>query len=356
MTTTDERESMINDICLHLAPYVEDIKNIKNILYVACNKYEITSRCTDVAVVDENRNDELLKRFIIAKKVKGCTSKTIKFYATTLRNILQEIGKTVDDITVDDIRYYLAIRQQRDHVSKTTIGNETRNLSSFFTWLYAEEIIQKNPMSKVDRIKQDKTKKAAFTEIEIERLRLFARSEKEKMIIEVLLSTGCRVTELVNILLTDIDGERILVHGKGEKDRYVYLNAKAQLAIEVYLSQRKDKNPYLIPKMKSVKEMRRDGASRKNKVELWKDSENIIDGHACTSTIEGNMRTLAKLAGVEKANPHKFRRTCATMALRRGMPIEQVSRMLGHESIATTQIYLDLNEDDLVWAHKKYVI
>ena len=187
-------------------------------------------------------------------------------------------------------------------------------------------------------------------------MRSHANSEKEKLIIEVLLSTGCRVSELVNILITDIDGERVLVHGKGEKERYVYLNAKAMLAIESYMSQRRDRNPYLLPRMKSVREI-----SHKRKKEeykdLWKDPENICDeGHIDKGTVEQTTRRIAERAGVEKANPHKFRRTCATMALRRGMPIEQVSRMLGHEEIATTQIYLDLSEDELEQAHKKYVV
>ena len=158
--------------------------------------------------------------------------------------------------------------------------------------------------------------------------------------IELLLSTSCRVSEVAQILIEEIDGERILVHGKGEKDRYVYLNAKAQLMLERYMSERKDKSPYLFPRC-------RDG---------WRNPKNIEEGHIDMATIEQMTRKIAKRAGVERANPHKFRRTCATMALRRGMPIEQVSKMLGHEQVSTTQIYLDLTEDELALAHKKYVI
>ena len=348
---------MINKLCLYIQSISDrDTGDIKSSLYLLLNEYEITNRSTEIAELHTDRNEYLLKSFLIAKKVKGCTERTIGYYGTEVKKILEKIGKNADDVTTDDIRYYMAVRQNVDKVSKVTIGSEIRAFGSFYNWLYMEELIRKNPMSRIDRIKVEKTKKEAFTEMEIEKLRSHANSEKEKLIIEVLLSTGCRVSELVNILITDIDGERILVHGKGEKDRYVYLNAKAVLAIESYMNQRQDQNPYLLPRMKSVREINHKKSKGEYK-DLWKDPENICDGgHIDKGTVEQITRKIAKRAGVERANPHKFRRTCATMALRRGMPIEQVSRMLGHEEIATTQIYLDLSEDELEQAHKKYVV
>lgn len=256
MIIRDEREEMVNTLCLYIQSISDqDTSSVKSSLYLLLNEYEITSRSTELAEIQTDRNEYLLKSFLIAKKVKGCTERTLGYYGKEIKKILERIGKTVDEITTDDIRYYMAVRQNRDKVSKVTIGNEIRAFGSFFNWLYVEELIRKNPMSRIDRIKIEKTKKEALTEIEIEKLRLHARGEKEKLIIEMLLSTGCRVSELVNILITDIDGERILVHGKGEKDRYVYLNAKAMLALESYMSQRKDRNPYLLPRMKSMKEM-----------------------------------------------------------------------------------------------------
>lgn len=247
----DEREEMVNKLCLYIQTISDqDLGDVKSSLYLLLNDYEITNRSTEIAELHTDRNEYFLKTFLIAKKVKGCTKRTITYYGTEIKKILEKIGKNVDDVTTDDIRYYMAVRQNRDKVSKVTIGSEIRALGSFYNWLYMEELIEKNPMSRIDRIKVEKTKKEAFTEIEIEKLRAHVSSEKEKVIIEVLLSTGCRVTELVNILITDIDGERILVHGKGEKDRYVYLNAKAMLSVEAYMSKRKDRNPYLIPRMK----------------------------------------------------------------------------------------------------------
>lgn len=350
MEVQDERNNLINEICIMLNP--EDMQDMKTKLFMAMSKYEITNRSTEVAVLDSDRNENLLKRFLIAKKVSGRTERTIKFYGETIRKSLETIGKSVDDITPDDIRMYIALRLKRDKVSEVTISNETRNLSSFFSWLHAEELIMKNPMNKVDKFKKKKTKKEALTELEVEKLRMATNNEREKMILEVLLSTGCRVTEFVNILLTDIDGNRVLVHGKGKKDRYCYLNARAALAIEIYMNLRKDSNPYLNPRMKEVRDKR---VSKKEAKNWWKNPDNIDVGHSDQSTVEYIMRKMAQRAGVERANPHKLRRTCATMALKRGMPLTQVSKMLGHEDLSTTQIYLDLSEDDLAQAHKKYV-
>ena len=357
MNTRDERENLINDICMALGVYHLDLQEIKNLLYMVMDTYEITGRCTDIAELKQDRNDYLLKRFLVAKSVKGCSAKTLKAYRTGLVMILRNIGKTVDDITADDIRYYLAIRQRRDGISKTTADNELRYLRSFFQYLVADELVSRNPTAKVDRIKGDRLRKEAFTDIEIEKIRIKANGEREKAIVETLLSTGCRVSELVGIKIDDIDGNRVLVHGKGAKDRIVYLNAKAMVAIELYLSQRSDDNPYLFPGGKFEEAAKKRGGKPRDMVDWWKHPESINpDNHLDAGTVEAMMRKIAKKAGIERANPHKFRRTCATMALRRGMPIEQVSKMLGHEEISTTQIYLDLSEGELEQAHKRYVV
>jgi site-specific recombinase XerD len=354
METKDEREKLINDICMICMPYIDNLDDIKNAIYIAVNKYEVTSRCTELAETNLNRNEFLIKQFIVGKTVKGCSQRTIHYYKTEIIKILEGIGKTVDDITADDIRYYMAIRQGRDKVSKTTAGNELRVLSSFFQYLSANELITKNPVLKVDCVKSEKRKKNAFTEIEVEKIRMAAEGEREKAIIEILLSTGCRISELVQIMISEVDQNKILIHGKGAKDRIVYLNARAQLAVEVYMRERKDTNPYLFPggHFGAIK-----GKKREVQKNWWKYKDMVTeDTHIDKCTLEGTMRKIAKKAGVERANPHKFRRTCATMALRHGMPIEQVSKMLGHNQLTTTQIYLDLDEAELEQAHKKYVV
>lgn len=349
---------MINDICIRLSEYQINMQELKNILYVTTGKYEITTRSTELALVDEDKNRIALERFITSKKVSGRTDKTLKAYYESCKKILLDMNKTYTDITSDDIRFYIAKRLTRDKVKKVTVSNEIRNFSSFLTWLYNEEYISKNPMLKVETIKQAKTKKVALTEMEIEQLRSAAKDEREKAVIEMLLSTGCRVSELAQIQLSEIEESRILIHGKGQKDRYCYLNAKAQIAIQKYIEKRTDTNPYLFPKGKNLAEALKEGNYRspKQRKTWWQDANNVQDGHVDNGTVEMMMRKIAKRAGVEQANPHKLRRTFATMALKHGMPIMQVSKLLGHEQLSTTQIYLDLSEDDLEQAHKKYVV
>lgn len=355
MNITDERQNLINRICMHFSERVDDLEMLRSELYITLNDYEITNRCTELAETDQECLENVLKRFLVAKAVKGCSERTIQLYSMSVRKVFTEINKRVEDVTPDDIRLYMGLRLRRDGVSKVTVGNEIRSLSSFYAWATAEEIIQKNPMLRVHKIKKQKVRKEALTEMEIERLRMAADGEMQKMMIEVLLSTGCRVTELVNIRIDEIQKDEITVHGKGEKDRKVYLNAKAELAVQVYLAKRRDENPYLLPGAKNMRE--RKGMDRKeSRKNWWMDRNNLTEGHITTSTVESTMRTIADRAEVEQANPHKFRRTCATFALRRGMPIEQVSRMLGHEEVGTTQIYLDLKEEDLKRSHEKYVV
>lgn len=352
----DAREELRRKLCMVLIS--KGIGDAGTEIDAILGEYEIQNRTTEVALLSEDRNEYLFRKFLVSKIVKGCTDRTIQFYSKTLNFIFDRIHKTADEVTTSDIRYYLALRQKRDGVSKTTASNEFRILSSFYNWLLAEEIIGKNPVLKIERPKERKKKKSAFTEMEIEKIRDATKNTREKAIVDMLLSTGCRVSELVNMKIDDVDGEKLVVHGKGEKDRTVYLNAKAVLSLEKYLDERKDANPYIFcggyaaaNNIGGYHRCARNG-------EWYKNPELVHpENHADKGSIEQMMRKLKERAGVEcRVYPHKFRRTCATMALRRGMPIEQVSKMLGHESIETTQIYLDLNEEGLRDAHKKYVI
>ena len=351
------REDLRNKLCMMLIS--KGIKDSDIEIDAILGEYEVQDRTTEIAIRSEDRNEYLFKKFLTEKIVKGCTDRTIYFYRKSLDFIFERIHKTVDEVTTDDIRYYLAIRQKRDGISKTTANNELRVLSSFYQYLQSEEIVIKNPVLKIEKIKERKKKKEAFTELEVERIREEARNYREKAIVDVLLSTGCRVSELVNIKISDINGDKMVVHGKGEKDRIVYLNAKAVISLGKYLSERNDANPYVFCggiSVKNDKEKMSKYQSSKNG-EWYKDPDLVSNSHVDKGTIEQLMRKLKKRSGIETdCYPHKFRRTCATMALRRGMPIEQVSKMLGHESIETTQIYLDLNDSELEQAHRKYVV
>lgn len=345
---TDARQSLYENLLMVLMNKEMDIGCVKDGIYAAISKYEIQERTTEVALISQERNEQLMKRFLLAKTVKGCTPQTLEYYRSALKFVFDYIGKTVDDITSDDIRIYSVMRMRRDGITAVTADNELRILRSFYGYLQQEEILLKNPMTKIERIKAPKVKKEAFTDMEIEKIRLQAieTGPRETMIVETLLSTGARVAELAQVKLCNIEGKRMLVHGKGQKDRYVYLNAKAELAMGRYLKTRNDDNPYLIPGC----------VMEKGEQKIGRPAERNRYGHIGKGGIETIVRDIAEGAGVTKGNPHKYRRTCATMALRRGMPIEQVSKMLGHESIETTQIYLDLSEEDLKAAHRRYVV
>lgn len=344
------RNELTEKIIMMLAGKGVSIAEIPQELTIILADYEIAPRETSLAIRGEDKNKVYLQKFLIAKTVKGCTDRTLKLYKEEVWKILCHINKPVDEITSDDIRLYLAIRQKKDGITKRTADNELRYLRTFFTYLIAEELITKNPVARIEKIKGDKVKRKAFTELEVERIRDACKNEWETAAVEMLLSTGCRVSELVSIKISDINDGQLRIFGKGNKERIVYMNARAIVAVEKYLKKRKDDNPYLFP-----------GGffgRPETKCRNWYENPKCVDENkpCCTGTVEGKVRTIAKRAGVKEAHPHKFRRTCATFALRRGMPIEQVSQMLGHEQIGTTQIYLDLTEEDLKQAHKKYVV
>ena len=310
--------------------------------------YGLTVTKEETALSTEVRlpNEEYLKQFLAIKMVKGLSEKSLKLYTNTVRKFFSYVDKPVPDMTANDVRYYLAIRKTRDGITNTTLNNELLNLRSFFTTLNTEELIPKNPTAKIDAIKKEKRVKEPFTEIEVELLRKAALNPRTKLghpkrdlaIVEVLYSTGCRIGEIVNIRRSDINGEKVKVIGKGNKERYVYLNPRAQMAIIDYLSTRTDNYDWLFP-----------GYKRETQGREMEDKP--ID----KGSIGAMIRNLGKRAGVEHAHPHRFRRTAATIALRRGMPIEQVSRMLGHENLSTTQIYAITADEDVQNAHRKYL-
>ena len=355
------KEQLEQEILLSIMPYMnpEKVEDAKMRIVMAMSGYEVTKRETSLTVYEGDINDEILRRFCMAKIARGCSPRTVKYYRESVTLALNKIGKTYNEITADDIRIYLALRVQRDKVSKTTANNERRNLSAFFTWLQKEEILTKNPMNKVEQIKITKSQKKAFSQMELELIRYNCRTSMESAIVEVLISTWARVSEVVQIRLDEIDGNKVLVHGKGDKDREVFLTSKAQLAVANYLNDRKDENPYLFPKAKFAGDIQSFLKPSKSRAEmsLWYKVPNLVgNGHRDAGTVEATIRNIAKRANVQNAHPHRFRRTGATMALRSGMPLMTVSKLLGHANIGTTQIYLDISDKELEQAHEKYVV
>ena len=355
------KEQLANDLVIALTPYLKDLsgQDLKLRIAMVLADYDVAKSERALTVYEGDINDAIMMRFLAAKIAQGCSKRTVGYYKDSISSTLKQIGKPYNDVTADDIRLYLAKRIYKDKVSKTTANNERRNLSAFYTWVQREEILLKNPMTKVDAIKVTKTKKKAFDQIEIEQIRDACRSRREAALIEVLLSTWARVSEIAQMRVDDIHGDRLIVHGKGSKDREVYLNAKAVLAVRKYLAERSDDNPYLFPRAKYAGDVRAmcKGKRKRQECEWYKDAS-LVDAerHMDQSSIENIIRNTGKRAGVSNTHPHRFRRTGATVALRNGMPLIQVSRLLGHENIGTTQIYLDVSDAELEQAHKRYVM
>lgn len=350
-----DKEQLTIDIINMMTRYVPNssMSDIKMDLSILLAPYQVERHGTEVAAYTGDKNTTMIRQFIAAKIAGGRTRRTVQYYLHTLTLVLDKIGRPYDEMTSEDIRLYLAYRVQRDGVTKVTANNERRALSAFYSWLQKEGILLQNPMNKVDNIKVVKTKKKAFDNMEMEKIRMACRTKREKAMIEVLASTWCRVSEVVGIRVDEINGNKILVHGKGEKDRDVYLNARALLAVQEYLKQRSDINPYLFPRARHQQNI----SKYSRNADWYADAEMIDDdGHMDASSFEAIIRSIGKRAEVTNCHPHRFRRTGATMALRAGMPLITVSKMLGHSSIGVTQIYLDVTDDELEESHKKYVV
>ena len=356
-----DRDALRIELITALTPYIDpdSMEDAKMKITMALQQYEVKKDEAEIIVYEGDVNTNMLQRFLMAKIARGCSRRTVKYYKQSISMAFDKIGKPYNQITADDIRYYLAMRVGKDGVSKTTANNERRNLSSFYGWLQQEEILLTNPMQKVERIKTEKKERKAFSQMEIELLRSACQSSMELAIIETMISTWARVSEIAQIKRSEIENNRVTVHGKGNKDRTVYLTPKAQLAVERFLGERSDNNPYLFPRAKNAGDVEKmmKGHTQKEAKEWYRDPENVsADGHRDVSTIESSCRSLGRRAGVAGVHPHRFRRTGATMALRSGMPLMSVSKILGHANIGTTQIYLDISEKELEQAHEKWVI
>lgn len=330
----EEKEKFVNDIVMKMNLEREESQKLKNLLFMELYDFSLVRITnTDLVVSDEDKSQEILKMFFVAKRVQGCTERTIRYYANTLRLFFSMIQKPVIEITTNDIRYFLATKKERDNNSDCNINNYRRVLNSFYSWAVEEEYIPKNPVAKVKKIRTEKYVKKAFKDVELEKLRMEAINDvRLTALLEVLLSTGCRISEVRNMNRNDVDGDEIIVKGKGKKERVVYLNAKARVTLKRYLESRDDNNPALF-------------------VSIDKPHARLeISGMGIL------IRELGKRAEVPDTHPHRFRRTAATMALNRGMPIDQVQQMLGHADIGTTTIYATSAQEVVKSNHKKYVV
>ena len=298
----------------------------------ALSECEITPKATE----EEQRNKEnveLLGAFISSKKVEGCSDKTIHYYKSSIEKLIVTVKKNVCDIVTNDIRCYLAEQQEQRGLSKVTIDNLRRIYSSFFSWLEDEDYITKSPVRRIHKVRTDALVKEVLTDENIEVLRDSCQELRDIAMIDLLLSTGMRVGELVKINREDIDFQerQCVVFGKGNKEREVYFNARTKIHLKKYLEQRTDTNPALF-------------------VSLHEPHTRLT-----ISGVEVRLRQLGKKVNLNKVHPHKFRRTLATMAIDKGMPIEQVQKMLGHVKIDTTLHYAMVNQTNVKMAHRKFL-
>ena len=278
-------------------------------------------------------NNEYLHLFLDAKKIEGCSERTLQYYRVTIERLLQSVNIPIRKVTTDEIRRYLVEYQQTNNCSKVTVDNVRRNISSFFSWLEEEDYILKSPMRRIHKIKTKQQVKEIISDEAIERLRDNCKCARDLAMIDLLYSTGIRVGELVNLNISDIDFEArdCVVFGKGDKERRVYFDAKAKLHLQNYLQSRTDDNPALFVTL--------DAPYTRLKI----------------SGVEIRMRELGRSLRLDRIHPHKFRRTMATRAIDKGMPIEQVQKILGHSQIDTTMQYAIVNQTNVRTSHQKFI-
>lgn len=303
---------------------------LNGILNCILSRYELTEK---IVIDNHIDNQSLMTLFISAKQVEGCSPKTLKYYTMTIEAMLLKVQKLIVSITTDDLRSYLSDYQTTNHSSKTTIDNIRRILSSFFSWLEDEEYILKSPVRRIRKIKSGRTVKNIFTDEELEKIRDVCDNPRDLAMVDLLASTGMRVGELVKLSINDIDFEEreCVVLGKGNNERRVYFDARTKIHLQEYLGSRKDSDPSLFVSLKNP-------FRRMN-----------ING------IESRLKVLGQRANIDEIHPHKFRRTLATQAIDKGMPIEQVQRLLGHVKIDTTMHYALVNQSNVKISHRRYI-
>lgn len=311
---------------------IEQVAVLNKTLIEVVNKYEVTAMEAGNDHGGES-NERLLEKFIAAKRIEGRTKPTLLYYESTIRHLLSDVPGSLLNFTAEDIRDYLSDFQQKRQSSSVTVNNIRRIFSSFFSWLEQEDYIIKSPMRRIHKVKTGTRVKSTISDEEMEILRDHCDNKRDLAMIDFLASTGIRVGELVRLNRTDINfNEReCIVSGKGNKQRIVYFNARAKTHLLNYLGERTDENPALF-------------------VSLHQPTERLR-----ISGVETRLRKLGRETGVMHVHPHKFRRTLATAAIDRGMPVEQVQRLLGHVKIDTTMQYAMVNQNNVKMSHRRYL-
>lgn len=327
------KETFINEVVQSMLPYLDNgqLVKLKKSLRLALQGKTIFEEEIDTKKKEENRH--LTELFIAAKRVEGCSEKSLKYYSVTITTLLNAIQKDIRHIVTDDLREYLTDYQTKKHASKVTIDNIRRILSSFFSWLEDEDYIVKSPVRRIHKVKTTSSIKEIYSDESLESMRDNCVTLRDLAIIDMLASTGMRVGEMVLLNRDDIDfhERECIVLGKGDKERPVYFDARTKLHLKQYLDSRIDDNPALFVSLKAPYTRLKIGG------------------------VEVRIRELGRKLGIKKAHPHKFRRTLATTVIDKGMPIEQLQTLLGHARIDTTLMYAKVKQSNVKLAHRKYI-
>jgi integrase/recombinase XerD len=324
-------ENLINDIEQAMLGVLnnEQMSQLRKVLDYTFRDINVSSKNNEEC----SGNSELIDIFLSAKTVEGCSDKSMHYYRSTLNNAIRKIGKNIRHITTDDLRSYLNDYQLTSGATKVTVDNIRRILSSFFSWLEDEDYIVKSPVRRIHKVKVGKTVKETYSDEALEQMRDHCEGIRDLALIDLLASTGMRVGELVKLNRNDIDFENreCIVTGKGDKQRRVYFDARTKIHLQRYFAERIDDNPALF-------------------VSLLAPYDRLQ-----ISGVEIRLRRLGRELNIPKVHPHKFRRTLATMAIDKGMPIEQVQHLLGHQSLDTTLQYAMVNQTNVKMSHRKFI-
>lgn len=328
------KQKLIDDVLQGMLSFLNNaqVAQLQKVLERELAKVEITEYEQNFDEM-KNDNERLTELFLSAKRVEGCSEKSLKYYCSTISAMLEKVSKRVQEIETDDLREYLTNYQTERQSGKVTIDNIRRILSSFFSWLEDEDYILKSPVRRIHKVKAASTVKETYTDEALEQMRDNCDNLRDLALIDMLASTGMRIGELVLLNHEDINfAEReCVVFGKGDKERIVYFDARTKIHLQNYLDSRTDGNNALFVTLRAPHERMNIGG------------------------IEVRLRELGKRLGIPKVHPHKFRRTLATMAIDKGMPVEQLQRLLGHQRIDTTMQYAMVKQQNVKLAHKKFI-
>ena len=332
MLKTDIIINITNDMALVLTQY--QLEKLKETLENNLKKVEINI-LTDEKEKQQIKetNDNYINIFLSAKEIEGCSTRTLKYYREIIEKLINTIDKPIKEIQTEEIRKYLADYKENTRCNAVTIDNLRRVLSSFFAWLEDEDYIIKSPVRRIHKVKTPKIIKETLTDENLEKLRDTSNCIRDLVLIELLYSTGIRVGELIKLNISDINFEdrSCKVFGKGNKQREVYFDARTKIHLKQYINTRQDENEALFV------------------------SKNKPYQRLSIAGIELIVRKLGLETEINKVHPHKFRRTLATMAIDKGMPIEQVQKLLGHVKIETTMHYAMVNQNNVKISHRKYI-